>query len=922
MINFRRSLIFVYLPILLFLFHFLIRVKSETKSSSLVHIGAVFDVDSAEGAVAEMCISMAISDFYAMHSNYQTRLILHTRTSKDLASTATAVMDLLKNVEVDAILGPQIPDAAPLVIELGEKAHVPVISFFPTSPILSHSKNPYFIRATQDDSFQVKAIAATLRRFGWHQVVFVYEDTDYGKGMISSLVNALLENDIRVAYMMAISSSAEDFQISRELNMLMTRKNRVFVVHMTTPLGSRLFALADKSGMMTEGYVWLITTALANSLSAIMNSETIDSMEGILGIRSHVPKSKDLENFNRRWKRKLHLMNPNSSGTELNIFGLWAYDSIWALARAVERIGVTNPTLLKLKTRVVKDFASLGSSSRIGPRLVKEILNVKFKGLSGEFHLVNGQLKSSTFEIFNVIGKGERVVGYWTPDKRTSRKLHSGETLENSITSSNELRKIIWAGDSTLTPQGLAIPKLRIGIPVKKGFKEFVDMKKNVHTNETSYLGFSIDVFRAALKALDFKNISYEFFPFMNEKGEMNGTYDDMLHQIVEQKYDAAVGDTTIVANRTYYVDFTMPYSESGVTMLVPIKHGIHRNMWIFLHPWSWDLWLAVIVSFIFMGLVIRIMEQPTVNTAFAGSPNRQLGMTLWWPFAALALPERGLVVKDWSRFVLVIWIGLAVILMQIYTASLSSMLTVDQLQPTVVGVNKLIANGYKVGHQNGSFVKGFLLDELKLNESQLIPYHTVKEYHQALSKGHKNGGVAAIFAEIPYIRVFLNKYGSKYTMAGPIYRTSGFGFAFPKGSHLVSYFSRAILKVREEGKIMDKLEEKYFGQIITSIGVASPMISTPDDSRKLRASSFSGLFIIVGIATLLALVISEKSYIWSKPVALAKEFSIRYLSSQSSNGSTELVVAAQSTAQVHDDVESSHDVQDLVGNNNKGTSI
>ncbi|KAH7569332.1 hypothetical protein JRO89_XS06G0147600 [Xanthoceras sorbifolium] len=769
-----------------------------------------------------------------------------------------AVMDLLKNVEVDAILGPQIPDAAPLVIELGEKAHVPVISFFPTSPILSHSKNPYFIRATQDDSFQVKAIAATLRRFGWHQVVFVYEDTDYGKGMICSLVNALLENDIRVAYMMAISSFAEDFQISRELNMLMTRKNRVFVVHMTTPLGSRLFALADKAGMMTEGYVWLITTALANSLSAIMNSETIDSMEGILGIRSHVPKSKDLENFNRRWKRKLDLMNPNSSGTELNIFGLWAYDSIWALARAVERIGVTNPTLLKLKTReVVKDFASLGSSSRIGPRLVKEILNVKFKGLSGEFHLVNGQLKSSTFEIFNVIGKGERVVGYWTPDKRISRKLHSGETLESSITSSNELRKIIWAGDSTLTPQGLAIPKLRIGIPVKKGFKEFVDMKKNVHTNETSYLGFSIDVFRAALKALDFKNISYEFFPFMNEKGEMNGTYDDMLHQIVEQ--------------------------ESGVTMLVPIKHGIHRNMWIFLHPWSWDLWLAVIVSFIFMGLVIRIMEQPTVNTAFAGSPNRQLGMTLWWPFAALALPERGLVVKDWSRFVLVIWIGLAVILMQIYTASLSSMLTVDQLQPTVVGVNKLITNGYKVGHQNGSFVKGFLLDELKLNESPLIPYHTVKEYHQALSKGHKNGGVAAIFAEIPYIRVFLNK---------------------------------------EEGKIMDKLEEKYFGQIITSIGVASPMISTSDDSRKLRASSFSGLFIIVGIATLLALVISEKSYIWSKPVALAKEFSIRYLSSQSSNGSTELVVAAQSTTQVHDDVESSHDVQDLVGNNNEGTSI
>ena len=71
------------------------------------------------------------------------------------------------------------------------------------------------------------------------------------------------------------------------------------------------------------------------------------------------------------------------------------------------------------------------------------------------------------------------------------------------------------------------------------------------------------------------------------------------------------------------------------------------------------------------------------------------------------------LVVKDWSRFVLVIWIGFAVILMQIYTASLSSVLTVDQLQPMFDSVNKLRTKGYNVGYQNGSFVKGFLMEQL-----------------------------------------------------------------------------------------------------------------------------------------------------------------------------------------------------------------
>ncbi|KAK1588735.1 hypothetical protein Q3G72_026523 [Acer saccharum] len=894
-----------YLTLFLVFFHVGVMsddVADHTQSKSIVHIGAIFDENSPEGAIAETCMSMAISDFYALHPHHWTRLVLHPTTANDLGSTAAAVVDLVKNVKVRAILGPQIPDAAPLAVEMGAKAHVPVISFFPTSPSLSASKNPYFIRAAQDDSFQVKAIAATLQRFGWHEAVFVYQDTDFGNGMISSLVNALHEHDIRVAHMSAIPSSAGDFHISRELNMLMTRKNRVFIVHMTSSLGSRFFALADKAGMMSESYAWLITAALSNSLKA-MDSEIVDSMEGVLGIRSHVPESKHLKSFNIRWKRNLHLMNPNSSVTEHNIFGLWAYDTIWALAMAVERIGVT-------------DFASL-SSSRIGPRLVKEILNVKFKGLSGEFHLVNGQLKSSALEIFNVIGKGERVVGYWTPDKKISQKLYSSA-------SNNDLKKIIWTGDSTVVPEGSAISKLRIGIPVKLrigipvkvGFKGFVDMKKNVHTNKAS--GFAIDVFRAALEESEFKNIVYEFISFENEKGEMNGTYDDLLSQIEQKKYDVVVGDITIIANRTYHVDFTLPYSESGVTMLVPVTHGKHIDMWIFLQPWRWDLWVAVIASFVFMGIVIRIMEHPTVNTAFAGSRNRQLGMTLWFPFSALAIPQRELVVKDWSRFVLVIWIGFAVILMQIYTASLSSVLIVDQLQPTFDSVNMLRTKGYKVGYQKGSFVKGFLMEHLNFSESHLIPYDTIKDYHNALTKGHKNGGVAAIFDEIPYIRVFLAKYDSYYTMAGPIYRTDGFGFAFPKGSPLVSNFSRAILKVREQGELMDEFEKRYFRHTTTSLGVAPQIF--PDGPRQLHSSSLAGLFVIMGITTLLALGISE-SYIWSKPVALAKRLSTRYFSSHDQpTNATELV--AQSTLQVDSANENSHEVEERVGNSESTISI
>lgn len=133
--------------------------------------------------------------------------------------------------------------------------------------------------------------------------------------------------------------------------------------------------------------------------------------------------------------------------------------------------------------------------------------------------------------------------------------------------------------------------------------------------------------------------------------------------------------------------------------------------------------------------------------------------------------------VNNWSRFVMIIWIFVVLILTQSYTASLTSMLTVQRLQPTFVDVKEIKEKGYFVGYQKDSFVKGLLTKQLNFDESKLKPYITPEEYDEALSRESHNGGVAAIFDEIPYIKLFLAKYCSKYTMVGPTYKTDGFGF-------------------------------------------------------------------------------------------------------------------------------------------------
>ena len=59
------------------------------------------------------------------------------------------------------------------------------------------------------------------------------------------------------------------------------------------------------------------------------------------------------------------------------------------------------------------DLAALGIFE-MGTRLHNTILTTKFQGLIGNFHLFKGQLKPSAFELFNMIGKTEVIIGYWT----------------------------------------------------------------------------------------------------------------------------------------------------------------------------------------------------------------------------------------------------------------------------------------------------------------------------------------------------------------------------------------------------------------------------------------------------------------------------------------------------------------------------
>lgn len=436
---------------------------------------------------------------------------------------------------MQAIIGPQQSGHAMFLSKLASEFQVPLLSFLATTPAFSSANAPpYFIQTSLDDSYQVSGpLYSIIKAFGWKEVVHIYEDTEYGRGILPYLVDTLQGIGTQIVYRSVIPSYPSDNQIKEELYKLMTMGTQVFIVHMTAPVGVRLFMKVKEVGMMSQGYVWIMTSGLSNIVDSLGRT-VIESMQGSVGMKQYVPRSKDLNDFSFRWRRRFQQENPNDQPAEPSIYDIWAYDTAWALATAAEKVGAPDSHL-----RTAGNSSSKLTSLDIlrvsvnGPKLLEAILNVEFIGLGGQFHLKNEKLQSSTFEIINVVGGGGRQIGFWTPENGISRYLNRSSTKINP-----KLNPIIWPGESTAVPKGWQTPvsrrKLRIGVPIKDEFQEFVKVERDPLTNATMVSGYCIDVFEAVLQNLPYA-IIHEYIPFEDKQGHMAGTYDDLLYQVYLQ---------------------------------------------------------------------------------------------------------------------------------------------------------------------------------------------------------------------------------------------------------------------------------------------------------------------------------------------------------------------------------------------------
>nr|XP_043621708.1 glutamate receptor 3.7 [Erigeron canadensis] len=819
----------------------IINICAYSKRPDTVNVGAIFSFDSVIGKAAKIGMESAVIDV-----NNDSRILNGTLFNLFMEDTNCSVfhssIEAFQMLErnVVALIGPQSSTVAHMISQIANGLQVPIISYAATDPTLSSLQFPYFFRTTQTDSYQMAAMANLIDFYGWKEVLAIYIDDEYGRNGIFSLDDEVEKRESKISYKFALPTNYNLNDITDVLNKTIPLGPRVYIVHINPDRALRIFEVANKLNMMTSDYVWLTTDWLCTTLASFSpkNQEFLRIIEGVVGLCQHTPQASKVKNFG------------------LNVYGSYAYDTVWTVAHTIDTF--LNQDMDMTFSAVSSQIGKLKIFNN-GKQFVKILSESNFNGLTGPIHFNEDRnLVPRGYKVFNMAKLEIQSVGYWS--NHSGLSIEPPESLKVNKSSSSGLNDklgvVTWPGGKTDRPRGWVIGDverpLRIGIPKRHSFAEFVTELSN-HTIE----GYCIDVFKEALKLVPYE-LPYKFVPFGD--GRSNPSYDRLVKLVTDDVFDGAVGDIAIVTNRTKIVDFTQPYATSGLVIVIPINNS-KGSAWVFLRPFTVEMWCVTAAAFVLIAFVIWLLEH-RVNDDFRGPLKRQLVTIFLFSFSTLFKSNQEDTVSPLGRMVMVVWLFLLMVITASYTASLTSILTVQQLSSPITGIDSLVASHLPIGYQRGSFANTYLADNLYIPESRLIPLNTSAEYAKALRLGPHKGGVVAIVEELPYIELFLSEYDD-FGIVGQPFTRSGWGFAFKRDSPLATTLSLSIMQLSENGKLQE-IHDTWFCQ-----NGCPSAFGRGGEPNQLHMSSFWGLYIICGIFSLTALVLfllqTVRQYIYYK---------------------------------------------------------
>ncbi len=201
-----------------------------------------------------------------------------------------------------------------------------------------------------------------------------------------------------------------------------------------------------------------------------------------------------------------------------------------------------------------------------------------------------------------------------------------------------------------------------------------------------AWQGISIDLWR---RVADDLHLRYRFVEEPDVQGLLDG--------VAAGKFDVAVAALTVTAARERILDFTQPFYATGLGIAVPIGGEaswlpIIRTMTSFGFA---QAIVALIGLALAVGLLVWLFERRH-NDDFGGGIAKGLSSGVWWSAVAMTQRSTGNFGPRTvlGRVVAIVWMIASIVTIAVFTASITSVLTIKHLQGTVHGASDLSVSG------------------------------------------------------------------------------------------------------------------------------------------------------------------------------------------------------------------------------------
>lgn len=313
---------------------------------------------------------------------------------------------------------------------------------------------------------------------------------------------------------------------------------------------------------------------------------------------------------------------------------------------------------------------------------------------------------------------------------------------------------------------------------------------------EGEYIGFSIDLWQEIAKELE---LDYELY------GEKTVT--ELLDSVSSGSTDVAIAGITITSEREQNVDFSHSFFESGLQILVPLRppvSPVKSFVAIIFSPILLKTIGVLLIVIVISAHLLWFFEREKNSEMFPQEYLKGIWEACWWSVVTVVTVGYGdkAPVGAAGRIIATIWMFTGVLLVSYFTASVSSALTLQQLETSIQGIEDL--NGKRVATVKGSTAAAYLAD-LPMRK---IEYELIEEAFQSLEESKVN----AVVYDAPVLQNYALQDGAdKVQVVGTTFERQSYGIALKTNSPYREEINQAILSIVESGTY-DEIYKKWFG--------------------------------------------------------------------------------------------------------------